>query len=572
MRKILFILGKDVHNKAAYSIYQECIKRGFLALVYASTLNDGHVNLFLNNNVNVFDMKKLSADIIHNCDYIYAAIPICYDVLFRKIKKYIFIAPSTYLDESYFVNDFAFTVRNIITPLIEGEKWPIEVLNNEKMVPAMATGGPQYDEIINMPQVHSKVILFIDAGHFPFGTKKLLADYVIKIAESCSDYEVRIKPRYLSADVDTTHVNRENLFDYLETRTNIPSNLKLIKEHTDLKEELKQCELVICPEGTTSYVEAVLANKRVLLFEGFPNLENELMDTERIRILNKITSNLACRIPYQKIFDYLPEGIQMQAKDLEKLVYKVGNVAADIVDAMEYIYEKYVSKNKFPQKCYYTSKDYICNMEVDPSASWDTIIQHRYRTLLYDIVSVPISRLRKKINYSAVFDYLHQTKRLELNDENIENFVNQLQNKLFDVYIENSEEMMKSFYGQSLLCSALFKRGMLDQICEEKIKQHEYYLYCKAKNEIESGNYTYAIELLNRYFEKITHNQYAVSLADDAGVKASAHYFKGVALYMLGKLEEAKEDFEICQRFWKGTHKKAKEYLKKIYYSEERGK
>lgn len=46
MRKILIVLGKDVHNKSVYKIYKECLKRGYCVAVFATTLKDGHINIF----------------------------------------------------------------------------------------------------------------------------------------------------------------------------------------------------------------------------------------------------------------------------------------------------------------------------------------------------------------------------------------------------------------------------------------------------------------------------------------------------------------------------------------------
>ena len=71
-------------------------------------------------------------------------------------------------------------------------------------------------------------------------------------------------------------------------------------------------------------------------------------------------------------------------------------------------------------------------------------------------------------------------------------------------------------------------------------------------------------KLFTNYFAEVDKNLYEVSLADDVGVKAMAHYYYGATLFHLGDIERAKEHLVICDRYWSGNHKKTKEYLLEI--------
>lgn len=561
MRKILFILGKDVHNKPVYKIYKECLKRGYYVNLYATTLEDGHVNIFGEARSKIRHINELTEQQISTYDYIISAISIYNHKLFKDVHKYIFLNPSTHFDESCFSGDFVFTVRDMSKPLIEGEHWPIEDFNFIKSIPGMATGGPQYEKSTVENKGESKKILFIDPGHFPFGTKQELAEYIIKIAEYCPDYEVRIKPRYLPEDTNTTHKNKENLYKYLNNNKKLPNNLILIKKHTDLQEELQDVDLVICPEGTSSYEEVILANKRIIIFTDFPNKQNLLWSAERVKLFNRITSNLPCRIKYQSIFEYLPQGIQVKAEELGNSIYKMSNVAEDIVDAMEYIYINFISKNIFPERKFYKSNSYVNEMKPDYSLTWEDIIKRRYRLSLYDYVANQVRNLIIDIDYSKVFKYIDDIDNSELNEENIDNIMQGLQKKLFDIYIQNSAKMMKNSYSQSILCLAYFKQNRFSEFQPVKLKCKAYYAYCMAKIKFDAGNYESTLKYINDYFDEVDSNLYEISYADDEGVKIMAHYFKGAALFHLNNLQDARIHLGICDKAWNGKHKKATEYL-----------
>lgn len=564
MRKILIVLGKDVHNKSVYKIYKECLKRGYCVAVFATTLKDGHINIFRKIQHEIRHINDLNEQQILAYDYIFSAVPIYNHTLFRDIHKYIFMNPSTHLDEVYFSSDFVFTVRDISKPLVEDEHWPIEHINFIKSIPGMATGGPQYEKLEIKSKDKAKKILFIDSGHFPFGTKKELAQYIIKIAESCLDYEVCVKPRYLPKDTDTTHKNKENLYEYFDNKKNLPKNLTLIRKHTDLKEELEKVDLVICSEGTSSYEEIILANKKILIFTGFPNKENLLWNPYRIDLFNKIANNLPCRVNYQDIFKYLPQGIRVNTDILKNSIYKTSNVAEDIVDAMEYIYINFVSKNIFPERTYYKSNSYLNEMKPDYSLTWDNIIERRYRLSLYDYVAEQVRNLVINMDYSKVFEYIDHIENTKVNEEELYKINLGLQEILFDTYIKNSDKMMKNSYSQSLLCLAYFKKNKFNEFQPAELKCKAYYAYCLAKIEFDCGDYENALNYINDYFDEVDNNLYEISYADDQGVKDMAHFYKGAALFHLNDMHNARIHLDICDKAWRGKHKKAAEYLHEI--------
>lgn len=558
-RHILFVLGKDVHNKGTYKVYKECIKRGFQATVYASSFLDNHNYLFEKDDICIHDLNDLKEDDLNKYDYVFSAIPLFERSVFLKSKKYIFLNPSTHFDEVYFSGDFIFTARDMSKNLIEGEEWPIEKLNYLKSLPAMATGGAALEKR-NLPVCNSKIILFVDAGHFPFGTKRELAKYIIEIAKYCPEYTIRVKPRYLPSDKNTTHINKENIFDNFNDQIELPTNLELIYEHTDFFDELEKAELVICPEGTTSYEEVILAEKNLLIFTGFPNKENVLWSENRIEMFNRIPSKLINRVYYKDIFKYLPHGLPTSIQCLQNSLYKTELVVENIVDAMEYIFTEFISKELFPRETYYKLENYYQKMEADKNLTWTYIVRRRYKTILYDVASQKINRLCIKIDCTDIISFIEdEVKACNISDWGYE--IEKLNQVIYDVFIENSNKMMNTSYAQSILCWAYYKKNRFNELRIDNKKCDSYYSYCVAKIEFEKGNYIATLENINHYFSGIANNKYEVSYADDEGVKSMAYYYKGAALFHLNRLQEAKDNFKRCNLYWKGKHKKANDYL-----------
>ena len=562
MRRILLITGKDVHNKGPFVIYKELIKRGFKVDVYATTLEDGHTLLFDHMGVKIQSVDALDENVVEQYDYIFSAVPIFHIKLFRFIHKYIFLNPSAYWDEVYFSGDFIFTARDISKSLGE-DPFPAEKINYIKSLPAMATGGAVLTK--NKERIDCcspvKKILFVDAGHFPFGSKRELAEYIVQIAQYCSECEVKLKPRYLPEDVDTSHKNKENVLCYLEEYANLPNNLVIIREHTDFQEELKDCDLVICSEGTTSYVEAILAKRRLIIFTGFPSEESALWTNCRRRRFLKINSQLKNRVYYKDIFKYLPEGIETTGNELDDFLYETDNAVENIVDAMEYIYENGIKRGMFPSRKYFTSSTYKNLDFFNSSQTWQSVIEKRYKTIAYDRVSSKMFRLCSVLNCDKIIDYIESE---ECNEENISDVCDMVESILYDLIIDSSDRLMDDAYSQSFLCLAYYKKGRFNEFNPYHLKCTAYYNYCMAKKEYDKKNYWESLKYLDEYFNEIGNNLYYVTYADDPGVVVMAHFFKGANLYYVGKYEEASKHLTICDLAWEGNHKKAKVFLNNI--------
>lgn len=563
MSEILMILGRDVHNKPMYQVYYELIKRKYKIDVYAIYYEDIDLALFKRDNIKIHRFEELKTEQdLEKYMFIYTALPLYRFQLFRLAKKFMFCTPTTYAREVYFCSDFSFMARKMNGSLLENEKWGSDECNLAKMAPCMATGLPTHEGLNFMGTGDSRTILFIDSGHFPFGGKKELSKVILQIAKTFPEYKIRVKPRYIEGDHNVAHRNDELLAQYLDNGDK-PNNIEIIRKHTDLRDELKSCYLLISDTITSSYIEAALANRKILLLEGLPNEESKDISLKVVERQEKIAALTKCVVNYKDIMNYLPEGLTCSEDFLKKFVYKREGVTKSVVDAMEYIYDSFISKNKFPKEDFYCSDDYVDTMNADENLSWESIIQRRYRTWLYDI-STYDGRIYGDLDFRPIIEAIEETRNIVITEENFGSIHKNICSKLLNLFENNREKLMKTALSQSYFFELLYLEGRISEIDEDEVLCNTYYKYLQAKELSKIGNWEKCIELLNEYFSEVQLNQFDRTLADEPLVKASGHFFRGMSYFSLERLEEAKKDFEICEELWNGKHKRAKEYLEII--------
>lgn len=563
MIKIMCILGKDVHNKPVYQIYNEMIRRKYEVDVYAIYYEEIHLTLFKKDGIELHRLEEIKSSWdIEKYAFIYAAVPLCGFPIFRTCKKYIFSTPTTYTREVYFCNDFNFMTKKIKKQILENEIWGVDQCNLMKITPCMISGSPMHEGLGLIRNKNEEVILFIDSGHFPFGGKCEVAQTIKKIARALPKYTIRVKPRYLKGDRSVTHRNEDYLIDYLESGDVYP-NIEVVKEHTDLREELENCYLVICDTVTTSYIEAALANRKIILLSGFPNEESKDITKKRVERQEEVAELTKCVINYKDVLNYLPEGLVCSNEFIGEFIDRQTGISESIVDAMEYIYNEFISKNIFPKNTYYNIDSYIDEMKVDECLSWDSIIQRRYRSCLYDI-SYYDARINGVLNFKPVVKAIEDTKNIVINEKTFGMVSDKIRSKLLELLIKNKQDVMKTALSQSYFFELLYTNEKFYEIQEEEVLCNAYYKYLKAKEYSKDGNNQKCIELLNEYFAEVDRNEFDKTLADETSVKASGHYFRGISYFRINEYEKAKEELEICDKMWNGNHKKAKEYIEII--------
>ncbi len=563
MRKILYILAKDVHNTPALKIYMEFIKKGYIVDLYAIYLDWMHINMFLGSGIKVCDFAELTEKKIEGYDYIFSCISVSQYEIFREIKKYIFIFSTTFIHEAYFTGDFTFTQRENFS-LDQEEEWPISRVNSCKLAPSMAVGNPKFEGLKQMLPGPEKTILFIDSGHFPYGTKEELAKFVLKIAAQYSDYYIIVRPRYLKGDHNVTHRNDDYLYEHIIKLcdNNVPDNLELGKTHTNLGPDLERSKIVICM-GTTTFFEAAVANRNILIIDNFPCEDSKEHNQKRRRRFSQIAKESECQVDYKDVFKYLPEGRKCSEKYLQKWIFQTEGVAATIVEAAEYIFETFINKGHFPKFKNTNSLNFKENLEADDYITWDQIIHRRYKNILYNFSNFD-NWLNADIDFSSVLGNIEklEAEGILFNKSNYKSIQKHIDNCMEELLLFNRNKLMKYAVDQSYLFNILFKRGRLSEIKETEVLCTAYYAFLKGKEAAKEGKDKQCIDDMNTYFKEVNKNKYDKTRADATDCKMTAFFYIGKAYYNLKQYKEAKYYFLKCEQISNNEHLKAAEYLK----------
>lgn len=559
--KVLFVLCKDVHNITSFPIAKEMLERGYDVDFYGMFLDDIHIRMFKEKNISVFSIDEFNIDSINKYDYIYSAISIENFPLPINLNKYIFSFSTMFMDESSGYGDYTFTQRDMNIKFQEN-KYLIEEVNPFKVSPGMVVGNPKYSNRKEKSEI-KKQFLFIDAGHFPFGkTGKIEeAKMLLEIAEKYPDYKLLIKPRFLRNDKNVTHKNDVHLYDCLEklSNNNIPSNIYCLEEHKDLGELIKESSTIITVDGTTSYLEIAAYGKRGIVAAGLPSEEAMTYSAIRKKYFTKIVERSGLCIPYKKVIEYLPQGLECREEHKNEMGIMFTNTAKNIVNSMENIFEKYIKFEIYPAPniMHGKEKKYV---------HFNEVINLRYIKKLYGIVG-EVQRLIIELDFSQIKKYVDSLFLSSeiMSQDTFNQYLKKVERMMGDLILRNKEKMLKDARKQSYYLQTLYDCGKLQFEKETDYEAKEIFWCLMGKYEIiENKNPRKALEYFNKWESGIVENTYEKTLADMRYYIESATYWIGYCYWLQEEYVKAKKYFEKCQILTDNKHNKAKEFLEKI--------
>ena len=198
--KILMITEKDAANVSLARISDSFLNNGNEIVIYAPYFAE-NVLKFFDKRIPRFPLSDLSDDLVSSCDIIFASSLVSYwmaDKNLLSIKKPIFTQNYLINQQLQWGGDICF-VPSLATTLTDYDQY----LYYSKI----EIGEPKYDHV-SLTSPDTKIFLFIDSGHYPFGKKgkKELARTLLDICKTFPDYELWIKPRFLPGDQDRKSV------------------------------------------------------------------------------------------------------------------------------------------------------------------------------------------------------------------------------------------------------------------------------------------------------------------------------------------------------------------------------
>lgn len=560
--KVLFILYKDVYNIPAAKVAAEMIKRKYDVAFYGTYLEDIHIRMFHDFQMEIKPVSQLVLSEIERYDFIYTATTLISVPIPMDIEKYIFTFTTVVVDEPGGFADFTFTQRDL--NIYFQNDVSMEKINAFKACPGKFVGNPKYDmrHVDNVSV--KKQILFVDASHFPWGKKgKIIeAKMLLQIADHFPEYRLVIKPRFFPEDKNVTHRNQVHLYDCLEELTSgiMPSNIYCIKKHVDLEEVVRESEIIITPDITSSYLEIGAYNKKGIIAADIPSsLESMIHSKNRMERIRKVINRSELCVPYTKVLEYLPEGKKFSERHKKEMGLYKKDIARNIVNIIEQIYNDFIIHDIYPNR----------NSEIESNEKAITmteVITYRYIKCLFSAFDDVKCRI-EGLNFSEVENYIFALleNKTQINADNYSYYWETVKGMSRDIILNSKEILMEDALKQSYLLQSLYEAGKIQYEREEDYLAKEMFWCLMGKYEIIKGNNAeLALSYFKKFFDGILRNEYEKTLADLSYYKESATYWSGVCHFQLGNWFEAKQLFESLEEMTNNNHRKAREYLNKI--------
>lgn len=452
--KILILTALDAASLAIENIVKEMVSRGHTVEVYSQTTDPQSIRMFTNQGLTVFSEKDLTPAKIQQFDVALCSIDAMHKL--RLADIYIFsynIEADTWVSEGA---DFLFTfVKDRHLRCFED-------------CATMPLGNAKND-IPKSNEPPKKQILFIDAGHNPFGMKGKLqvADMLLDICHSFPEYKLVVKPRWLLKETgNQTHRSTLHLYTLLSqiTDNKLPDNLVLLNEHRNMQELIDESVSVVTT-SISCYWDAALRDKGCIVVDGLDS-EEQVETRAAFRNAYKDARRAGCCVNYDEVTKYLPLGLPCDPEYLHRRMPYKNGVSARAVDVIEYIYENFLKKGKFPAIRDYDYETFKDAMYADAEnfLTFDQLKYKRFKNgALYG--TRIFEQFKAQLDYSDYYKLIDESyQNYPLTEKGYQNFIrkmNDAQNKLF---FANKNVLMKDPIDQSLLMQRLFDVGRENEI------------------------------------------------------------------------------------------------------------
>ena len=224
------------------------------------------------------------------------------------------------------------------------------------------------------------------------------------------------------------------------------------------------CALMLC---SSAYIDAALRNRNMLIIKGIENEDKyELRNEIEYKNIYRLREESGCVVDYQNVCDYLPEGIACREEHLNKVVTYREDASVHIVDVMEYIYQKFLSRGLFPAILQYNYETYQSEMDADIALTWNQIKSKRIKNMGNNALNA-LNRVIASINFKPLFEMIDtQYDRYETTVDGARQFLSDCQNLRREILIANREKLMRDPLDQAELLRALYDSGKYDEILE----------------------------------------------------------------------------------------------------------
>lgn len=449
--KILVVTWIDAANLSIENIVRRMIERGHQVDLFAFSTDYKSMRMFEQLPVRIFPVSKLNSQIVQNYDIAFTVDSAMRALRFLDIYVFAYnYVPDTWISEG---PDFMFTMVNDRKLRFEEECAMMPVgcaKNDKKMVEGQA----------------KKQILYIDAGHNPFGrnAKKQVAGMLIEVCHKFPDYKIIIKPRWLPSEtIGQAHRSGLHIYDVLNEIADhsLPVNLIMLEEHRDLQELIDESESVITT-SVSSYFDVALRKKGCIVVNGFDSEEG--YDT-RPSIANayKNAEGSGCCVNYQEVVNYLPKGIMCDEEHLTECIPYLSGVSDRIIDVMEFVYQNFVAKGLYPDVKKYDYETYQEKMARKQRLTLEDLKKKRFKNGALIIMRFQ-EHVKADIDKSCLYkkicsDYVNYP----MDAKGYQKFLDDMEYERKLICIHHAPLMQTDDIDQSIYFQALYDTGHEDE-------------------------------------------------------------------------------------------------------------
>lgn len=453
----------DATNLSIQNVVKEFLKRGHNVDIYGRFLDNKSVRMFLELGIKVQPANRLTLKKINSYDIAFCGTDAMNVLRWADIYvfNYNFIFVDSWPTEG---SDFMFTICNERN------------MRKCEECATMPIGNPKNDSPPKRTINKAKQILYVDAGHIPFGHhgKTQIANMLLQVCSKYPDYKVVIKPRWLLSDKQNrTHWNRDHIYQVIHEITDgqLPHNLVLLNQHLELQKLIDESTCVI----TTSYsvyLDVALRGKGLLIVGGLDNADkyevrSNVTEKEHIEHVKRT----GCLVNVEDIINYLPYGIQCDQEHLNKLVPFKTEVSPRIVDVIEWVYARFLKQGLFPALEKYEYETYQETMQADPLIDFTYLKRKRLKNAILNSTRT-FDWADASIDYTHYFDVLDvKYTEVPLNDAGFTSLYETMESIRYAIIIANREKLMQDPLNQALVLQAYFDSGLYDCISNFETKQ-----------------------------------------------------------------------------------------------------
>ena len=514
--KILVVTWIDAANLSIENIVSRMIERGHQVDIYAFHTDYKSIRMFKHLPVTIYPVSRLNKKQVQDYDIAFTVDSAMRALRFSDIYVFAYNhLPDTWVSEA---PDFMFTMVNDRKLRFEEEcaMMPIGCAKNDKEV---------------VEGKYKKQILYIDAGHNPFGknAKIQVASMILKVCKKLSDYEIIIKPRWLpSESIRQTHRSGIHIYDVINEITNNspPANLIMLKEHKDLQKLIDESESVLTTSVST-YLDVALRKKGCIIVNGFDS--EEVYDT-RPAIANsyKNAEGSGCCVDYRDVINYLPHGIMCNEEHLIERIPYLNGVSDKIINVMEFIFQNFITKGLYPDIKKYNYETYQEKMTSSQKITLEDLKTKRFKNGALIIMRLQ-EHVKADIDKSCLYkkicsDYV----KYSMDEKGYKNFLDGMEYERKLICINNESLMQTDDIDQSIYFQALYDTGRGDEFLTMNLSKvlcmgpYHYYLgmtYAKY-NWIDSAMEHFVLfleEALERSYNKYVQES-------DWGIRSAFNY------------------------------------------------